>query len=808
MPDPSGARDLDDLAAALRALKVSAGNPSFDEITKRVNAAWTAAGRPPGELARRGTVVDCFHDGRRRVNNDLVLAVVRALHDDAGYVAQWHQVLGVVLAEVAAAGQVRCRDHLPDDLTGFTGRAGELARLRETLEPRRGAAVVVTIEGMAGVGKTRLAVHAGHLLHTERPFDQVFFADLRGFHPDPAQPPVDPSAVLDGFLRLLAVPAQRIPYEREARTALFRARLAGRRALVVLDNAVDLDQVGSLLPAGSDTTTLITSRRRIAVPAAVHLTLGSYSTEEAVAYLTRAAPDVPAGPDPQAAARIAERCGLLPLALALVAGHVRTATGAWTLTDHADRLDRQHAGQRMNAGLEVAFDLSYQDLPEQQRSLLRRCALHPGAEFDAHAAAALLDTTPGAASGLLEALHAEHLVVPAGGGRYTLHDLVRTFAANQAEDEEPPSVLRAASDRLGDYYLAAASTAMDALHPAYAELRPRVDVPGVHVPDVSGADTALAWLDAERPALVALAAHAVAAGRLTYVTELAGTLARYLNTHPDDGLTVHRHALRAAQRMNDLAGQAEALANLGNFLGQLGRYRSAGEHLQRALTVFRRAGDPRGEGRALANLGVVESRLGNYERAMERFVEALALYRRIGYQLGEAAMLNNIGDTEIQLGRYDDAEAHLTAALEHHHRLADSEGIAWVRETMAMLHTRRGCPQRALGEHEQALILFRRAGDRQGEAWALNGMGEIATDRQPHEAVDRHVSALAAATEIGDVDQQARAQAGLGHAYRTLGDAPAARRHLQLAVTLYTELGAPEAGAVQEQLAALAPARN
>src|SRR6266540_385676 len=335
LPDPGQARTLDELIERLRSLKIWAGDPSYEVIKNQINAAWTDAGRPAGELTKKTTVVDCFRTGRRRVNVDLVIAVVRALHPDAGYVAQWHQALRVVLTETRAAAQVRAQDTLPEDLAEFTGRSSEIDRLR--LRPTHGAGsgaavVIAAIEGMAGVGKTRLAVHAGHLLAGEQPFDQTLFANLRGFHPDPAQPPADPAAVLDSFLRLLGVPGHQIPHDLSARTGLYRQRLAGMRALVVLDNAADEQQVEPLLPGSPGGLTLITSRRSLAgLRMATHLPVDVFTPDEAHDFLTRAVPGIPAGDDPTAAARVAQRCGYLPLALGLVAAHMR-AKPRWTLT--------------------------------------------------------------------------------------------------------------------------------------------------------------------------------------------------------------------------------------------------------------------------------------------------------------------------------------------------------------------------------------------------------------------------------------------------------------------------------------------
>jgi hypothetical protein len=485
LPDPGQANSVADLVERLRLLKVWAGDPSYETIKDRVNKAWTAASRPAGELTRRSTVAYCFRPGRRRLDTDLVLAVVQALHPDTGYVTQWRQALRMIGGEIEAVSQVRVQDSLPPDLAGFTSRTGELNRLRHAA--RAGEAVVISaIEGMAGVGKTQLAVHAGHLLHQQRPFDRVLFVNLRGF--DPAQPPADPAAVLDGFLRLLGVPGQQIPHTLDARAAAYRDRLAGTQTLVVLDNAATTEQVRPLLPATPGCLTLVTSRRSLTgLHPATRLTVDVFTPDEALAFLAQAVPDIPVGQDPHAAARIARRCGYLPLALSLVIGHIRDSSG-WTLTDHADRLDERHHDRRLDTGVELALNLSYQHLPSQRRRLLRLTALYPGQDLDAYAAAALTDTDLPTAQDLLHHLHRDHLLQQAAPGRYTFHDLIRVYATIRATDEDRPPERRTALTRLFDYYLATTATAMNTLHPGEAHNRPAIP-PGRHPrpePDRSG----------------------------------------------------------------------------------------------------------------------------------------------------------------------------------------------------------------------------------------------------------------------------------------------------------------------------------
>jgi tetratricopeptide (TPR) repeat protein len=846
LPDPGQAGSLDDLVGRLRQLKVWAGDPSYEWITGRVNAAWAAAGRPAGELAGRTTVRDCFRTGRRRLNTDLVVAVVAALHPDEGYVAQWRQALQVVGGRAQAAAQVRVQDQLPPDLAGFTGRTTHLDQLRRALRDGAldGSAVVISaIAGMAGVGKTQLAIHAGHLLVQEQPVERVLFVNLRGFHPDPGQPPADPAAVLEGFLRLLGVPGQQIPHDLPARAAAYRNRLTGTRTLVVLDNASDADQVRPLLPDTPGCPVLVTSRRNLTdLDSATHLAVDVFTPDEAVAFLARAASGIPNGTDPHAAARIARRCGHLPLALGLVAVHIRARPG-WTLTDHADRLDEHHHHGRVNTGVQLALDLSYQQLPADRQRLLRLLSLHPGQDLDPYAAAALADTDLPTAQARLRHLCRDHLLQPAAPDRYTLHDLVRAHATDRATDEDPPPQRRAALTRLFDYYLAAAATAMDTLHPAEAHRRPRIPPPTAPMPDLTDPDTAHTWLDTERPTLVAVAAHTAAHGWPTHTTRLSATLYRYLDGgYYTDALTIHGHAHHAAQRTGDPTAQAHALINLGvaydelgqngpaadhlrqaldlfgqtgdrsgqaralNNLGSvelaLGRHRPALDRYEQALAMYRRAGDLVGEAVALGNLGFVEMRLGRYQPAADHHERALAIFRQAGHQIGETRALNALGDVEMRLGHYRPATDHIHQALALSRQGGDHTGEGRVLDSLGILHTRLGQPTQATDHHQQALAIFRRTGNRDNEARALNGLGEAAHTAGHHtDALTHHVAALNIAADIGNLYLQARAHTGLGHAHHTLGNPTRARHHYQHARALYTDLGTPEADQIRAHLA-------
>jgi len=846
LPDPGGAGSLDELVERLRLLKAWAGDPSYEQITGRVNAA-VRAGRPASELVGKTTVVSCFRSGRRRINPDLVVAVVAALHPDVGYVAQWRQALQTVSGQAAAAGQVRVQDSLPPGLAEFTGRTAELDRLRRALHANvvtGGAVVVSAIAGMAGVGKTVLAVHAGHLLAGEKLVDRVLFVNLRGFHPDPAQPPADPAAVLEGFLRLLGVAGQQIPHDLPARIRVYRQRLAGTRTLVLLDNAADAAQVRPLLPDSPGCPVLVTSRRDLTdLDATTHLPVDVFTPAEAAAFLTRAARGVPVGADPGAGARIAERCGHLPLALGLTAARLRTQSG-WTLTDHADRLDERRHQQRLDSGVHLALDLSYQQLPADRQRLLRLVALHPGQDFDTHAAAALTGADLATTTLHLDNLCHDHLLHLAAPGRYTLHDLVRGYATDRSSDEDPPPARRAALTRLFDFYLASAAAAMDTLYPAESHRRPRIPAFG-SAPALTDPDTARAWLDTERPTLVAVTAHTATHGWPTHTVHLSPTLFRYLHGgHNTDALTIHGHACAAARHTGDPTAQAEALTSLGTayqWLGRIGpasesfqqalhlsqqtgdlngqaralvglsltepnRYQQSVDFIARALTLYRQTADRTGQAIALNNLGVLEWRRRRHETSAAHFEHSLVLSRQIDHRLCEARALNGLGSAEVRLGRYGPAGANLQQARVLFRELGNRAGEANVLDCQGILQSDLGRPTRAAAFHEQAVAIFRETGERAGEASALNGLGEATqAASHPTEAITHHSAALTIATDIDDRWQQARAHTGLGHAHRALGETDHARHHYQHALTHYTDLDMPDADQIRAHLAGIPP---
>jgi tetratricopeptide (TPR) repeat protein len=797
-PDPGDAHTLDDLIGQLRLLKTWAGNPSYETVTRGVNAAWRAAGRPEREwTTSKNTVAACFTLGRRRPNDDLLFGIVSVLHPDPAYLTRWRQALRIVRGEAEAATFVAAQPTLPDDIAEFTGRQSELTRLTAllltTAAGDAGTPVVISaIEGMAGVGKTQLAVHVGHLLVGGHGVDRVLFVNLRGFHDNPHQPPADPAAVLDSFLRLLDVPGHVIPHDLDGRGRLYRQRLRDRRALIVLDNAAAEAQVRPLLPDSPTCLTLITTRRTFSELSGVeHLRLDVFTPPEAVDYLRRSTGAGRIDADPDTAARIADALGWLPLALALTAARI-TAHPDWTLADHLERLHQRRDDLRLDDAVAASLSLSYDDLPPAHQHLLRMLSLHPGADIDVHAAAALTDPDPATTQRQLDYLLANHLLQRKTPGRYELHDLIRAYATARAQDEDRHPDQRAALTRLFDHYTHTATLAADLAYPQDRGHLPRVPTPPTPRPGFTGQTEAVAWLDAERRNLLAAADHAAGHGWPAHTSHLSQAVARHLRTraHYTDAHTVHTHALHATRSTGDRAGEGRALASLGDVYRRVGRREEALEHYQRALTVARQVGDHACEGRVRGGLGDAYRVVGRYAKAISHYQQALAIARQIHDRGGESSALIGLGGVFRLVGRYGKALDHYQQALVVAGKDGDRGGESYALRGLGEVLRLVGRNEQASEHYQRALAVAREIGDRAGESSALIFLGGVFRLVGRYEqAIDHYQQALAAFRGVGDRAGESYALTGLGNVYRMMGRYEQAIDHHQQALAIAQEIG-------------------
>jgi hypothetical protein len=546
---------------------------------------------------------------------------------------------------------------LPPTVPCFVGRATELAALTDMLDQAADAGVIV-ISGTAGVGKTALAVHCAHHV-AERYPDGQLYVNLRGYDPDQPMPAAD---ALAGFLRALGVAGQDIPLGADERAALFRSLLAGRQALVVVDNAADVEQVRPLLPGAPACAAMVTSRDSlaglVARDGARRLDLDLLPPGNAVGLLrTLIGRRVDA--DPGAAEALAAQCSRLPLALRVAAelavgcAAVPLARLVGELADQRQRLDLLDAGGDPRTAVRAVFSWSCRRLDAEANRVFRLAGTHPGPALDLYAAAALSGTTVERVDRQLATLARVHLIQRAGPDRYCMHDLLRAYARELAASQESEEERRAALTGLFDHYLHTAATAMDTLYPAEHRRRPRIPPATAACPPVTRPAAARAWLDAERANLAAVAAHTATHGWSGHVTCLAATLFRHLDAsgHDPEAIVINSHARRAAQRDGDRAGEATALTNLAAVDFRHGRSQQAAGHLQQAQALFREAGDRTGEARTLTNLGLIRLEQGSYQQAARHLKRAQALFREVGDRTGEARTVGNLGLIALRQGR-------------------------------------------------------------------------------------------------------------------------------------------------------------
>jgi DNA-binding SARP family transcriptional activator/tetratricopeptide (TPR) repeat protein len=643
---------------------------------------------------------------------------------------QEDDVAGPPGAATPSTGAVPRPRQLPAALPTFVGREAALGRL-DAAVTGDDATPVLHVTGPAGVGKTTLAVHWAHRAAARFPDGQLY-VNLRGF--DPSELPTDPADVLRGFLDALGVPANHLPADRDALVGRYRSLLAGRRVLVLLDNARDADQVRPLLPGSPGCTALVTSRRRLAslvvTAGAETTTVGLLDAAEGRRLLERrlGARRVAAA-RPETMDQIVAACAGLPLTLAVVAARAATDPGL-----PLDRLvdELREAGGALDAlsGYDAAteiravFSWSYRALSPSAARLFRLLGLHPGPEFGEAVAASLLGEAVVKARRALAELVEASLAVSHRPGRYRLHDLLHVYAGEMAVAEEPRPHRDAALRRQFDYYLHAISavnlTMNVRVEPAAT---PAAPAPGV-VRQVFTAETADAWLAAEGPVLPMLITAAIAGG----FDDHACALSWFVWVHVQfrrawhAWAAVQRLAADAARRRANPTWLASALRQLGLTYGRLGLFAEAHAALNEAAGLLRQAGDVDGLANVHRYRGVILGEQGRHRDAIRAAAASADLYRSTGNSTRLAGALNAIGWYHIKLGDYRQAIAHSTRALALYDASACSHDVSDALETLGTAYNR-------LGRHADAVVHLRRAVslcERLGaERWLADALTEL-----------------------------------------------------------------------------------
>ncbi|MEU7825590.1 tetratricopeptide repeat protein [Catellatospora sp. NPDC049133] len=730
---------------------------------------------------------------------------------------------------------------LPAEVPGFAGREAELSAL-DALHAVGGSTVSV-VSGTGGVGKTALALRWAHRAAGRYPDGQLHL-DLRGYSPGRPLPATDALGVL---LRALGLGRAEIPAGADERAAAYRSLLAGRRMLVLLDNAHSAAQVRPLLPGAAGCAVLVTSRDDlaglVARDGARRVRLEVLPAAESVALLRTLLGDR-VDAEPAAAALLAARCAGLPLALRVAAevAAARASAGlgaiAAELTGVA-ALDTLQLPDDPPSAVRTVLSWSHRHLTVPTARAFAVLGLYPGRDVDAPSLAALAEVSFEAAERALSDLARAHLVEPSAAG-WAMHDLLRAYANELALSGLTVPERRDAVTRLLRDHLAAAAAAMDLLFPHERPARPAVGASARPLPFAAEPGAARRWLDIRRGELVRLAVFAAGHDRAADSAGLSSLLWRYFEVggHHEEALAVHAGALAALDP--EAAERAAVLANLGTIHWWLGAYGQARDEFAESVRGFAAAGDGPGQARALSRLAAVHERLGAYAQAMECLGEALGMARTSGDRHGEASLLLNrgslhrrlgrcahavahqrraagifagLGDVRLEayalgnlgvtyelLGRYDEAAGALERALAGCRAAGDPAGQGSALAALASVRRRTGRHAEALDLLGRALAAGRETGDRGLETEALNGLGEtlLALGRCG-DAGERHRAALALAERTGDRFEQARALEGLGDAIAA-GQAGAAREFWRRALVIYIELGVPRARLLRERV--------
>lgn len=812
-------------------------HPLDERLTGQLMLAFYRGGRPADALT-------CYRGLRRRLAQETGTepgAPLRHLHQE---ILTGAATLAHVPPEAAAGGatSVPTPRQLPARPYWFTGRDAQLAELDKALiapDGPRGTAVISAIGGSGGMGKTWLALHWAHL-NLDRFPDGQLYVDLRGF--DPSGEPLPTAAGVRGFLDALGVDPGSVPADVRAQVGLYRGLTAGKRLLVVLDNARDTAQVAPLLPGGSTCTVLVTSRNRLTGLAAAHgacpLSLDVLTGGEARHLLTLRLGAERVAAEAGAATALLDHCAGLPLAVSILAARATTqpALTLAALTEELDqaqtRLDALEAGD-LTADLRAVFATSYRALAPETARVFRLLGLAPGPDTGLPAAAGLTGLPTSRTRAILRDLHSVHLVQEHTPGRYRMHDLIRLYAAERARQDSTPRDRALARRRLADFYLHTARAAVALVDPRRETPAPPTPAP-TPAPAFPDYDQAVAWLEKERENLAACVHLAGDAGLHPHAWHLPAVLwpFYFLRGYLSDWISTHQAALAALAPLDDDAAHADTLHNLAIGLWQCARYTEAAEgfeqavelrgrlgdttgvaastgnlavvcyysgryeaaltHGLRSLELRRQVGDPRGEAVALTMLSGVLTRVGRLTRALEDCDRARTLFHQAGDQHGEASCLINLSTIHERLGRYaealDFARRGLAAVRELGHRGNEVRALS----VLAAAHTAQGEHRTALEHHRQALRTAEGLADpgtlatiHIEHALSLHAAG------RPGQAADHYRTGLGLAEQAKDPYERARAHQGLAAVLAALGDSGESARHRRHAGALFADLRIP-----------------
>ncbi|WP_406637838.1 BTAD domain-containing putative transcriptional regulator [Amycolatopsis sp. WGS_07] len=671
-----------------------------------------------------------YRDLRRRLITDLGVEpshTLRMLHE-------------AILRDDASAVETPRRNELPPDISNFAGRDAVVDAIAASLAPRPGDAPrLAAVDGIAGVGKSAVVVHLAHRLHPAYP-DGALFLDLHGY--TAGRTPLSPSDALGRLLRTVGVADREVPDDLDERAAVWRARTADARLLLVLDNAASAEQVRLLLPGGSGNAVLVSSRGRLAgLDPDSQFTLDALPEAVAVELLTALINDTRAFAEPAEVSAVARLCGGLPLALRIVAARMRSRP-QWTFAHLAARLSERRLHELADGprSIEAAFSLSFQRLSPAEQRVFRLLGEIPGVALDRHCVAALAAIPATEAEELLENIVDASLLDLVALDRYRLHDLATDYARRLAAETPDPQAL----DRVLAYYEAAARD-------AHAQLTGDGDLPSAN-----------AWLTANRVALVELVEYAVANDRLDAAARIATVVAELFTMHAwfSDARRIHECVLAAGPD-----DDAPLWMNLAHVHGMRGAYQQAWDCFIRAEKGFSRSGDEKGVTRALAGLGAAARALGRYREAAGYLERALAEANRLEYSTPMFTVLPNLAMVHEQNGRYDLALEHARTAVELAAELGDSRRHCAMLGHLGELLRDSGDLAEAAQVLTDTVELAQRTGNVRVHAQALTELGAVSLRQGDPDTAIRHQLAALDMVDADALETMIMLRTHLGEAY-------------------------------------------
>ncbi|MFI6249817.1 BTAD domain-containing putative transcriptional regulator [Streptomyces sp. NPDC051016] len=742
----------------------------------------------------------------------------------------------------------------PDTLPAhaeLVGREAELAVLLDNGRALTASSKVIalqTVSGMAGVGKTHLAVRAARLLAPDYP-DGRAHLDFRTH--TPGQEPLTAEAALTSLLRTFGIPADDLPHDLDGLSALWRAVLGGRRAIVVLDDVADARQLRPLLPGTSPSLVIVTSRRRFTgLPGIRSVELDVLPPADAVA-LFRAVAGEERSRRTDEVTEIVRLTGYLPLAVELLAGRLASRP-TWTTAHLLRKLTRGHGRLReirhgIRGEIVRAFEVSYHALTIEEQTVFRFLGLRFGPDVDAHVVAALSGISVEAAEDILESLLDSHLIQEPAPERYTLHDLLGEYSRAVVMSEETESARESAIRRLIDFYVHASDAADRLSYPRALRPHRARPVSGHPAPPWPDAASARHWLLAQRAGLVAAERHCRTRGLPRQAALLASALAGFLDDEgcSADAWPLHEAAARYWHAAGDRRSETHALIDLGNALSRCGRYDEARTALVKALDGANTLGDSAAGAEALHQLGVLAWNRGQLSTALDLQSRTLRLRTAAADTWQIARCHNNIGITHIYLGNFESARENFDTALTEFRRSGDLREYGRVLNNLSDLHMKQGDTRSArdalhqalnclsesespweiaitrvnlantmespaelesmLALYRESLDTFRRLGDRRNAAETLRATGlALQGAGRSAEAAEHHRRALAEARSVQAAHEEAQALHALGQAEDALGDAGPAAAHISEAIDVADRIGAAsEAARARQSLAAL-----